>query len=90
MINPDLFKCLDPDAIYTGKQVIEITGISKTTFYRNVREEKIRKHIRSIDRRPVFLGSDLLSAFRDTEEVMPTVYFIRPRRGRPPKKQANP
>lgn len=85
----ELHKEIDPKGIYTGAQAMEVTGIPMTTFYRYVRQEKIPKHIRAIDGRTVFHGHELLAILTATTPVMPKVYFVRPRRGRP-KKQANP
>ena len=80
---------IDPNGVYTGAQAIAVTGIPMTTFYRYVREEKIPKHIRMLDGKTVFLGHELLKILTATQPILPKVYFLKPRRGRP-KKQANP
>ena len=79
------FEHINPNGIYTGAQAIRVTGIPSSTFYRYVREEKIPKHKRLIDGKTVFLGHELIAALTATELIMPKVYFIRPKRGRPKK-----
>lgn len=85
----ELHKIIDPKGIYTGAQAMALCGIPKTTFYRYIREEKIPKHQREIDGRTVFLGHELLKVLTTTIEILPKVFFVNSRRGRP-KKQANP
>lgn len=78
---------ISPKGIYTGAQAIRALGISSATFYKYVKEEIIPKHIRKIDKKPVYLGNDLLRIFQETEMVMPIFCFMKPKRGRPPKKK---
>ena len=80
------FEHINPKGIYTGSQAIKATGISKSTFYRYISEEKIPKHKRIIDGKTVFYGHELIRALTATEPILPKVYFVRPKRGRPKKR----
>lgn len=76
---------LDPDGIYIGAQIIELTGIPKSTFYRYVKQEKIPRHERPLDGRTVFLGHEVIKAFTAIKRIFPKVFFVKPQRGRPRK-----
>lgn len=76
---------LDPKGIYTGAQAIEATGIPKRTFYQWVKEGRIPKHMRKVDSRTVFLGSELIRALTATVTLVDFASLRRPTRGRPKK-----
>lgn len=81
---------IEPHGIYTGAQVIELTGMPSSTFYLYVKRGKIPKHEREIDSRTVYLGHEILKALTSIKDKVPMVFFVKPRRGRPPKRQGNP
>ena len=79
------FEHINPKGIYTVAQAIKETGIPRTTFYQYVKEEKIPKHKRIIDGKTVFYGHELIKTLTATGPILPKVYFVRPKRGRPKK-----
>lgn len=89
-MKPNIEDYIHPKGIYTGTQVIELTGISSRSFYRYVKQEKIPKHKRAIDSKTVFLGHEIIKALTTLKDVIPTVFFVAPKRGRPRKIQGNP
>ena len=80
------FEHINPKGIYTGAKAIKETGLSMSTFYKDVRQGKIPKHTRIIDGKTVFYGHELIRALTATEPILPEVYFVRPKRGRPKKR----
>ena len=80
------FEHINPKGIYIGAQAIRETGIPMTTFYRYARENKIPKHKRLIDGKTVFYGHELIRDLTATEPILPEVWFVRPKRGRPKKR----
>lgn len=84
----DLREAINPKGIYTVAQAVKAIGISPATFYRYLKQEKIPSYLRTIDKKRVFIGKDLIDAFQDTERILPKMFFTITRRGRPPKNQA--
>lgn len=82
-MKPNIEQILDPEGVYIGAEIIELTGIPERSFYRYVKQEKIPKHVRTLDGRTVYIGHEVIKALATITSHLPKVYFVKPQRGRP-------
>lgn len=75
-------KDIEPQGIYTATQAIEVTGMSRRTFYNYLKSGKIRSHYRSLDGKRVYKGFELIETITGVNPMAPPGWGEAPKRGR--------